>query len=351
MTTLRNVFACLVHENQECVIDLVRNLRFLDPSSAVLLYNGGPDPNLLRAGFPFERYGAILHPSPQPMAWGRLHDFALDCMRFALQEIPFDTITIVDSDQLATRPGYSAYLAGYLNQRGAVGALSNAPQVFTETCPAGPVQAAFREIDLWRPFLRRFADGESKFAHWSFWPSTVFTADAARELTRIFAADPELQQILQRTTIWATEEVILPTLAALVGYEIAANPCSDEYVKYRVAYSLSQIEAALARPDVYWMHPVPRQYEDPLRTRIRAFYGEYEASSSGGKPPTSERSRTGARHAHPAAHEDRSRAGSRRTKAICLSPPPPAPSPRIRRDRLSSKSAVSAGAPPSCWAA
>ena len=287
---LRNVFACLVHENQECVIDLVRNLRFLDPSSSILLYNGGPDPKLLRAGFPFERYGAILYPSPRPMVWGRLHDFALDCMRFALEQVPFDTLTIVDSDQLATRAGYSAYLAAYLDNRNSVGCLSNAPQVFTETAPAGPVQAAFREIDLWRPFLRRFESGERKFAHWSFWPSTVFTAGAARELTRIFADDTELREILQRSAIWATEEVVLPTLAALLGFDIAANPCADEYVKYRVDYGLPQIESALARSDVFWVHPVPRVYGHPLRSRIRSFHGEYETAPRGSLASAPERS-------------------------------------------------------------
>jgi len=48
-----NIFACLVHESQECVIDLVRNLRFFDPSSLVLLYNGGRDTRLLDSRFPF----------------------------------------------------------------------------------------------------------------------------------------------------------------------------------------------------------------------------------------------------------------------------------------------------------
>src|SRR5262249_52957128 len=98
MPELRNIFACLVHEKPECVIDLARNLRYLDPDSAILLYDGGHDPRLLRNGFPWERYGAVVHPRPRPMEWGRLHDFALDCMRFALAEMPFDMMTIVDSD-------------------------------------------------------------------------------------------------------------------------------------------------------------------------------------------------------------------------------------------------------------
>ena len=112
----RNVFACLVHESWECVIDLVRNLRFLDPSSTILLYNGGDDPDLLKR-FPLESMAAIVHPSARPMQWGRLHDFALDCMQFALSELSFDTLTIVDSDQLGTRRGYSEYLSRFVKGR------------------------------------------------------------------------------------------------------------------------------------------------------------------------------------------------------------------------------------------
>ena len=99
---MRNVFACLVHETQECVVDLVRNLRYLDPSSVILLYNGGPDARLLNDHFPWEQYGAVVHPQPRPLAWGRLHEFAIDCMQFALDHFSFDTLTIVDSDHIQT---------------------------------------------------------------------------------------------------------------------------------------------------------------------------------------------------------------------------------------------------------
>ena len=126
---IRNVFACLVHENAECVVDLVRNLRHLDPDSKVLLYNGSANPNFLNGVFPTDRHGAVLHPSPSPMRWGRLHDFAVDCMRFALVHLPFDTLTIVDSDQLAVRPGYSNRLAALLAEERGVGILSNSPEL------------------------------------------------------------------------------------------------------------------------------------------------------------------------------------------------------------------------------
>lgn len=62
---LRNLFACLAHEQRECVIHLVRNLHHLDPDSRILLYNGGRDADLLQ-GFPFERYNAVVHPTRVP---------------------------------------------------------------------------------------------------------------------------------------------------------------------------------------------------------------------------------------------------------------------------------------------
>jgi hypothetical protein len=276
MQTIRNIFACLVHESPDCVIDLVRNLRALDPGSLILLYNGGRDPNLLIGHFPFERHGAVLHPSPRPAEWGHLHYFALDCMKWACDNYPFDALTIVDSDQLAIRPGYSDYLGAHLKTLLRVGVLGNSSAIHAPGTRIGPAEAALREIELWRPFRRGFPDGEQKFVHWCFWPSTVFTADAVRDLAALFASNRELHDIMRETRIWASEEIILPTLAALLGYEIAVNPCSYDYVQYRVSYTVHHIETAFDRRDVFWVHPVPRRYDDPLRRRIRERWNHYE---------------------------------------------------------------------------
>jgi hypothetical protein len=143
-------------------------------------------------------------------------------MSFALEHLAFDTFTIVDSDQLAIRPNYSQYLASYLERKDNIGLLSNAPQRHAANTTVPPARHAHNEFELWRPFLRRFPHGEDKFVHWSYWPSTVFTVDAARALTKIFENDLQLQEIMRRTKIWASEEIILPTLVALLGYEIAA---------------------------------------------------------------------------------------------------------------------------------
>jgi hypothetical protein len=275
---LRNIFACLVHERPECVADLVRNLRALDPDSGILLYNGSKDPGFL-SGFPYERHGAMVHPAPRPQEWGKLHGFALDCARFLLEGPGFDALTVVDSDQIAARPGYSEHLARALAERPGVGLFGNAPGVQPRSTKMGPALAAYREIDLWRPFAQRFPGGEEKLFHWTFWPSTVLTAAAARDLLRLFDEDEMLAGILRRSRIWATEEVLLPTLTALLGYEVAASPFSYDLVQYRKAYSREDVEQALERPDVYWIHPVPRRYDDPIRQQVRQAYGHYEGNA------------------------------------------------------------------------
>jgi hypothetical protein len=272
---IRNVFACLVHENLECVVDLVLNLRHLDPASTVLLYNGSEDPHFLNGTFPLERIGVALHPTSSPMHLDRLHDFALDCMRYALGHLPFDTLTIVDSDQLAVRPGYSARLAACLAEERGVGMLSNIPYHQGPGSKHRPVQSAHAETNLWRPFLERFVGWQSRFVHCTFWPSSVFTANAARALVELCDEDAQLREILGATKIWATEEVVLPTLVALLGFRITANPCSYDFIKWRTRFSVAELDAAMDRRDVYWAHPIPRCHEDPLRRHIRSRFNDY----------------------------------------------------------------------------
>jgi hypothetical protein len=280
---LRNIFACLVHERSESVVDLVRNLRRLDPESGVILYNGGRDSGLLERRFAAPGEPVFVHPDPRPLRWGALHEFALGSIELA-DEIGFDTLTFVDSDQLALRPGYSGRLAAHLEGRDGVGLLGNGSGTQGPRTRVAPAANAWREVQLWRPFLARFPKGVELWAQWTFWPSTVLLADAARDVLRLLRTDDQLVQTMARSRIWATEEIIIPTLVALLGYEVAASPCSYDFVRYRASYTTAQLGSALQRGDVYWMHPVPRPYHDPIRARIRTNFGHYAVSPTEGAP-------------------------------------------------------------------
>jgi len=275
---LRNVYACLVHESAPCVIDLVRNLRHLDQTSRILLYNGGQERTLLDAKLPWSSWGVEIIPAPLIMKWGFLHHFAFDCLRYLKSSPDFDVLTIVDSDQLALRGGYTKFLTKHLGDRSKLGLLSNAPHKQGPKTRILPALTAQQELELWRPYLRRFPDGEDKFVYWTFWPSTVITAEAGFAMLELFDQDADLARILSTTNLWATEEILFPTLAALLGFRIEQNPCSYDYVQYRKAYGPNDIKRALLRPDAFWIHPVPRRYADPLRVRIRAFHDDYPYS-------------------------------------------------------------------------
>jgi hypothetical protein len=285
---MRNVFACLVHESQECVVDLVRNLRHLDPDSAILLYNGGHDPGLLGRSFSVDGDEPLVHPTPRPLQWGKLHDFAIDCMRFALDTLDFGSLTIVDSDQLLLRRGYSKLIARTLAKRPRIGMLGNAPGTQPPRTRVPVAVTALRERELWRPFLARWPDGERKFVQWTFWPSTVFSVAAARDLVEVFDSDGELHELLRRSNIWATEEVVLPTLVDLLGHEVAENPCTYDYVKYNVLFTPQQLANGMRDRRAFWVHPVPRRYDHPLRRHVRTSFNHYRRAA-GGKAMNAER--------------------------------------------------------------
>jgi glycosyltransferase involved in cell wall biosynthesis len=267
----KNIYACLVHEQWECVVDLILNLHYHDPESTILLYNGSQHETFLDKKFPFEKFGVVIHPTPKTMKYGYLHQFAFDCMEYARANFSYDILTIVDSDQLQIKRGYSYFLSEHLSYFDRLGMFSSAPQRVTSDDKINLVaRQAFKEYELWKPLLAQFPDGESKFVHWTFWPGSVFTRDAITDMLDLLAENTVLHNILEKTKIWATEEIILPTLVRLLGYEVAGNPVGYDFIKYKKQMSIADIVAARKKYNSFWVHPVARKLEDPVRKYIRA---------------------------------------------------------------------------------
>lgn len=278
MKTVKNIFICLVHENQDCIIDLVRNLKYSDPASKIILYNGGTDTELF-SHFPFDRYEVAIHPSPKPLKWGWLHDFAIDCMEYALAHFEFDLITVVDSDQLACGKNYTDFVSKTFHQHPDLGMLGQMESRITPYTVIDPAVTAYLEKDLWQPFLETLPNGKSAFLHWTFWPSTAFTNKASAALVKLFRTNAMLREILEKTKIWASEEILLPTLTIALGYRIIENPCSYDYVKYRAQYSAEEIRQAVTQHDHFWIHPVERKIGDAHRIAIRTHFSNYTDQS------------------------------------------------------------------------
>lgn len=270
-----------MHQSPECVADLVRNLRYLDPESLVLVYNGSNDQrrDLDDAA---ERAGAVIHPHPAPIQWGRMHPFGLRCMAYLAREVDVDAMTVVDSDQLMLRPGYVEFLQARVEWSG-LGMLSNSPGWKPRTFDNRTVRSAWDDVLRFRPWLAQFPESSDKWPHYTFWPGTVVARAGMHAILRRFGRDPVLTRLASETTMQVTEEILFPTLTALLGLRVDANPCRQDWVKFRPSFGPSDVERALAEPEAFFMHAVPRVFDDPVRERIRDVHAGY-ASGAAGRP-------------------------------------------------------------------
>jgi hypothetical protein len=117
----------------------------------------------------------------------------------------------------------------------------------------------------------------------------VFTREGVEAVLALWD-DPELRRLVSGTQICASEEVILPTLVALAGHRVAQSPFGYDVVGFRNRYRVADLTAAVRHENVFWVHPVPRVYDHPLREWIRERHGRYATA-----PPARGRTRRRAR--------------------------------------------------------
>ncbi len=271
----------LVHEQTDCVFDLLRNLRFFDRDSPIVVYDGSGGGALLLDSDALAKLGAVAHPAPKRMEWCRQHGFMFDCLEYALEHYEFDAMTVVDSDQLLVRHGYATAVQKALADRPRAG-------LFATPHPTNLPDNRFAippDHELWQPMGDRFGHrGKQQLPIWIFWPSTVVTGAASRAMCAL-RDDPTLTDVLDKSTA-ATEEVVFSTLAVLLGYEVVPKPWSDRFVRWRRPLSSTEVAQALADPGCYWLHPVRREFDDPARAYLRRASNDYLGFTP--RPPTGE---------------------------------------------------------------
>ena len=272
-----HVFSVLVHEKTDCAFDLVRNLRFFDRDSPIVVYDGSGgalplDPDEL------EKLGAVAHPAPKRMDWCRVHGYMFDCLEYALEHYEFDALTTVDSDQLLIRHGYATAVQRALADRPRAGLLAtpHPTNLPGNRIPVPP------DHELWESMRARFGyRGKQELPIWIFWPGTVVTRAAATAICA-FRDDPTLADVLEKSNEYtATEEVAFSTLATLLGYEVVQKPWNDRFLRWRPALRGEEVATALADPDCYWLHPVRRDRDDPARAYLRRASNDYDGFTPG----------------------------------------------------------------------
>jgi hypothetical protein len=259
----------LVHEKPDCVIDLVRNLRFFDRDSPTVVYDGSGGALRLDSDA-LEKLGAVTYPTPKRTEWARQHMFMFDCLEYALDRYVFDALTAVDSDQLLIRNGYAAAVQKALEGRPRAGLLATPhPTNLPQNRIARPP-----DVDLWEPMRGLLGHkGKQQLPIWIFWPGTVLTRAASKAICAL-RDDPAVAEVLERSRA-ATEEVVFSTLAALRGYEVVQKPWNDRFLRWRPELRSEEVAVALRDPGCYWLHPVRRDRDDPARSYLRRASNDY----------------------------------------------------------------------------
>ena len=266
---------------------MVSNLRYLDPASYVLLYNNSDDLTLLEDARFHSDAHVLVHPDPQKHRYGTLHGYMIDCMEWACQNMEFDTITNVDSDQLLLHPGYTQCLTRIMEQNPNLGMLQSSPAtpLWPSILPdsfgnrrflAHPQRTALTEFGNWRPFLSKCEGALDRFPLWTFWPGTTFSRQACCALLGLLESSLLLRAIIRRSRMFATEEIILPTLVDVLGFDLVRTPFDEACLCFKVAYTEDTLRESLSVPDRFWMHPIPRDLDNPLRAYLREHHQLYQ---------------------------------------------------------------------------
>ena len=267
-----HVFSVLVHEKTDCVFDLLRNLRFFDRDSPIVLYDGSGGGALLLDPDVLEELGAVAYLAPKRMDWCRAHVYMFDCLEYALDRYEFDALTAVDSDQLLIRHGYTTAVQKAFADRPRAGLLAT-PHPTTLPQDRIPIPP---DREQWESMRALFGyRGKQELPIWTFWPGTVFTGAASAAICAL-RDDPTLAEVLEKSNVnTATEEVVFSTLAALLGYEVVQKPWNDRFLRWRPKLRSWEVAEALVDPGCYWLHPVRRDRDDPARAYLRRANNDY----------------------------------------------------------------------------
>ena len=256
MNTANNLHVCLVHENSGVVVDLINNLKRLDPSSDILIYTGK------QLSIPeFFAKDCIIYPEPREVQWGHLGHFVFDCLEFMLTG-SWKCITIVDSDQLLMKTNYSSWVASNISKYDVITSRiayepsqCSKPLVdFIDSCSKTPeVTEAFG-----RPTEEAFCS--------CFNPGTVYSRKLAEKATEKLSHN--LIQKLIDNGAYAEEEPIFITLAR--SFDMPILDCAAEHMIRWVEY-WSEADVFENLGDRYWVHPIKREINDPARKVIRDY--------------------------------------------------------------------------------
>lgn len=241
-------FAILAHENEDVLSEQIKNIRYFNPNSKVVLYNGGTNKQFgVNQNIP-------ICPYSRPLSWGNITPYYFDVMRW-LEEIKteYDFIVNLDHDILFIKPGFEQFLEEVLQSHDCMG-----PHLQTHYSPSDnrewfPGITMWREWDQWKDFF------QTNYFYSYFNPGQVYRHSTVKQMLSGINIK-KLEELWSTTKVRALEEMFFITLAISKGAKYREYPWSFEestnYVTDVGSIGLEKIKEALTKPNFYWVHPI-----------------------------------------------------------------------------------------------
>lgn len=245
-------FALLAHENEDALLDQVRNIRkYTRQDSLIVLYNGGKDENFGKRVC--EQENVMYCPYSRPLQWGKTGRFFYDVMTW-LEEtnVDYEYLVYTEYDVMFINYGFENLLAKLMPGYDAL-----VERVQIENRPHKtwwqPAKTMWREWKQWQPFFRR------NYFCGTFNPMQVYRRQIIkRMLARI--NKEKLEQLFSTTNVFALGEMLYLSLAVHAGGKCRAYPkVNKAYLRFRPAITLPEIKKAKQNRNVLFVHPVKDQ--------------------------------------------------------------------------------------------
>ncbi|MEH7096961.1 galactosyltransferase-related protein [Neobacillus vireti] len=253
-------FAILVHEGRELVKQLIDNVRYYCPNSAIVLYNGGDDPLLCKD------LGVPVCPTSRKLERGWTTIYFLEVMEW-LEELglEYEYFINIDSDALFIKKGYEEFIQTEMKDTDYMAVLLRIPE---ENWYIG--NELQKDIERWKkffnvnPFYGVFNVGQ------------VISRPIVKSLIK-----PELSQRLKKallkTVSFGTDEVVFVNMAKELGFRLKKYPNAIDsiMIRYRPFATVEEVISWLNNKESGGLcHPVKRERDEPVRNLILNINGE-----------------------------------------------------------------------------
>ncbi|MET9080795.1 pentapeptide repeat-containing protein [Streptomyces sp. NPDC004237] len=240
----------------EALEDLVLSLRMFCPGADVAWYNSGPPKDT-----PFGMHTVT---PCRPLKYRKVAPAFFDMFEWAL-DAGYDRVVNVETDLAFIRPGFLTFLDDYMQGADYLG-----PGLRREI-PAISLWPAYRTLAGEREELSSIL-GMSHMNR-GFSPAQVF---GRGYISAVLSSDryPSLRAFVERNQqpqrSITLQELLLPSLADSVGVTSRPYPAHlGQFNRYRPYQAPIDVEQALSTSDAFFVHPIRRHREDPVRSYVR----------------------------------------------------------------------------------